>query len=395
MTGLILVFVVVHLLILYSWLMFPALLALVSRIGRRPAAPDGTSNYLPPLTLLLSAYNEEGHIGNRVRNLLEMDYPAELWRAYIGIDGSKDGTAAEALQAAAGHENVVILNYASNRGKVAVLKDLVARAGIDSRDADILVFTDANTAFEAGALRRLCRRFSDPSVGGVCGRLIFVTARQAETEENVYWRLEQWLKEKESSIDSCLGANGAIYAIRGRLFWNEIPSNTIIDDFVIGMKIREQGYRMIYEPQAVAFEDLPARLDDEWKRRVRIGAGNFQALQLCAPCLSGRFGLFAWMFWSHKVLRWVTPHLMIAGGALAITLTVVSHGPAGPAFLGTYAAVAIAALLGRFSRARKGRLMQLLRVLEYMIAMQMAIFGGFLRFCRGNLEGRWQRTSRG
>ena len=99
--------------------------------------------------------------------------------------------------------------------------------------------------------------------------------------------------------------------IRTGLFWAEIPDNTIIDDFVIGMKVREQGYRMVYAPTAVAREELPETLDDEWRRRIRIGAGDYQALVLCRKCLLPRYGKFAWMFWSHKVARWFTPHLLL------------------------------------------------------------------------------------
>src|SRR6185503_6079299 len=111
-----------------------------------------------------------------------------------------------------------------------------------------------------------------------------------KTDESVYWKFETWLKTRESELDSCLGANGAIYAIRARLFWASIPPNTIIDDFVIGMKVREQGYRMLYEPRAIALEELPPEVAHEWKRRVRIGAGDYQAIRLCRACLSPSFG---------------------------------------------------------------------------------------------------------
>jgi cellulose synthase/poly-beta-1,6-N-acetylglucosamine synthase-like glycosyltransferase len=162
-----------------------------------------------------------------------MDYPACRWRALIGVDH----TAAEATAAAAGHANIEVLDFPKNRGKVAVLKDLAGRASKASNGspaAEILVFTDANTAFKPDALRRLVAPFASPKVGGVCGKLIFVRPEGGKTEETVYWKLESWLKARESDLDSCLGANGAIYAIRAPRFWTAIPSNTVIDDFVIG-----------------------------------------------------------------------------------------------------------------------------------------------------------------
>jgi cellulose synthase/poly-beta-1,6-N-acetylglucosamine synthase-like glycosyltransferase len=384
----------VHGLIAYAWILFPLLLLLMGRRRAPVLAAVTATGPTPQVVVILSAYNEEAHIGGQIRYLLELDYPPTRWNAYVGVDGSSDCTGSEAQAAAAGHWNVTVFQFPENRGKVAVLKDLVAQAHAATPPPEILVFTDANTAFSPDALRRLCAPFSDPSVGGVCGRLSFVTKKGSETEENVYWRLENWLKARESAIDSCLGANGAIYAIRSGLFWKPIPSNTIIDDFVVGMKIREQGYRFVYEPSAVAIEHLPPQIKDEWKRRVRIGAGDFQALRLCAACLKPSFGAFAWLFWSHKVLRWFTPHLMLAGVFLAAIASVPLRRWPGPVFLGLYAAFGMSALLGRLWSTRRGRLAQILRGVRYLLAMQAAIFVGFIRFCRGNLEGRWQRTTR-
>ena len=385
--------IAVHGLIVYSWILFPVLLAILGRRGSPPSAGEPEPDRTPHVAFVLSAYNEEDCIRDRIRNLLELDYPRTRWRAYIGVDGSKDRTGSEAMAAAAGQESIRVFDFAENRGKVAVLKDLVLQANAAIPAPEILAFTDANIVFAPNALRHFCRPFSDPAVGGVCGKLSFTKGEGSETEENVYWRIENWLKARESAIDSCLGANGAIYAIRSSLFWKEIPSNTIIDDFVIGMKVREQNYRMVYEPRAVATEELPSQIKDEWKRRVRIGAGDFQALRLCAPCLKPSKGAFAWLFWSHKVLRWFTPHLMLAGVLLAGISALQSESWLGPFFLALYAGFGIAALLGR-SRMRKGRLMQILRGIQYLLTMQTAIFAGFVRFCRGNLEGRWQRSSR-
>jgi cellulose synthase/poly-beta-1,6-N-acetylglucosamine synthase-like glycosyltransferase len=381
--------VAAHAVILYAWILFPALLAWRSRRTATPS-PSPSDSDLPAVAIILSAYNEEAHIAARVRNLLEMDYPGR-WTALIGVDGSKDRTAAEALAAAAGYPRIEILDFAENRGKVAVLKDLAERI---RRDVPLLVFTDANTEFEPQALRRLVAPFADKSVGGVCGKLVFVEPAGGKTDENVYWKLENWLKARESDIDSCLGANGAIYAVRSPLFWSAIPSNTIIDDFVIGMKVREQGARMVYEPRAVAVEELPTDIADEWKRRVRIGAGNYQAIRLCAPCLGPSYAAFAWAFWSHKVLRWFTPHLMLAGFALAFAGATSNSPAVGFVTLAFYAGAAVSALLGVLLGRRGGLIGTLLGGIHYLLAMQAALFAGFLRFCRGNLEGRWQRTAR-
>jgi cellulose synthase/poly-beta-1,6-N-acetylglucosamine synthase-like glycosyltransferase len=393
MTLLDVALVAIHGVIVYSWIVFPVLLALL-RPRHQAAAGNAAQGDTPQLAIVLSAYEEESCIGDRIRNLLEQDYPPGKWVAYIGVDGSKDRTGAQALAAATGHDRIRVFVFQENRGKVAVLKDLVARAKSGNPAPDILVFTDANTFYAGDALRQLCGPFSDPAIGGVCGKLSFRKGAGGETEENVYWRIENWLKARESALDSCLGANGAIYAIRSALFWEEIPTNTIIDDFVIGMKVREKGYRLVYEPRALAVESLPLRIADEWKRRVRIGAGDFQALRLCAPCLAPSFGVFAWLFWSHKVLRWFTPHLALAGAFLAMIGAFFFRTTTAILFLALYAAFGLAIAIGCQQFIRGGRLMQIFRGLQYLAAMQAAIFAGFLRFCRGNLEGRWQRSER-
>ena len=169
----------------------------------------------------------------------------------------------------------------------------------------------------------------------------------------------------------------------------------IIDDFVIGMKGREQGFRMVFEPAAVAREDLPESVRDEWRRRIRIGAGAYQALTLCRSCLSPRFGRFSWIFWSHKVLRWFTPHLLCV--VCGITLWMVIKwvmAEEGWVLNLTGVAVAFAILGGLLLYDAWSRFTKLADLMYYFIAMQVALLFGFFRFCRGNLSGKWERTER-
>jgi len=312
--------------------------------------------------------------------------------------------------------------------------------------SSILVFTDANTMFRPDALERLLVHFSDPHTGGVCGRLIFVEEmddrgqrteargqrpddrgqrpegrgqtpedrgqttdnRQQTTDhsrqtarspsEGFYWRWETQLKVMESRLDSCLGANGAIYALRSELFWREIPENTVVDDLVIGMKVREQGGRFIYEPEALAEEEYPAE-KAEWRRRVRIGAGDYQALVLCGKCLLPKYREFAWMFWSHKVLRWFTPHMAVLSVVCGLWAVVrngvfVWHGlPL--AIVTGIAGLLVSAFVGRVLPQSSGLATGFFRMCAHFVVMQSALFAGFLLFCKGNLRGSWERTPRG
>ena len=388
--------------LVYTWVGYPLILILMTR-GRLPYETSREKNesvdteFSPTVAVLVAAHNEEKHIGARIKNLIELDYPENKITVRVGVDGSSDRTADMARQWASQYAGIHVYEVAERRGKMAMLKDLVAQS-----DENILVFTDANTVFEPNALYRLVSHFRDSDIGGVCGRLV----QSGEGEHNTYWRMESHLKIMESALDSCLGANGAIYAVGRALFWDDVPDNTIVDDFVIGMKVREQGFRVIYEPRAVAREDLPPATH-EWVRRKRIGAGAYQSLSFCKACLLPKYGKFAWMFWSHKVLRWFTPHVLMmlfvsSFCSLCISLlqkplqpyTVNSLPYLTPALL---SAMLLCVLLGRFLRnvqSSHKTLLSPLLLCDQFLTMQAGLFVGFLRFFRGGLKGHWTRTPR-
>ncbi|MBM4028638.1 MAG: glycosyltransferase family 2 protein [Planctomycetes bacterium] len=383
-------------LLAYAWVAYPVILRLLAGAARSKVDPQPGPRL--KAAVIVSAYNEEAHIRERIRNLRDVDWPSDSLTVWIGVDGASDRTGTEAEAEAGGDARVRVRQFEKNRGKVAVLKDLVRECAA-SESPDILVFTDANTVFERGALKRLLAPFADCSVGGVCGRLSLVRGGLAETHEGTYWDWEARLKDLESRLDSCLGANGAIYAMRAGLFWRDIPDNTIVDDFVLGMKVRETGARMVFEPDAVAYEEMPATVGDEWTRRVRIGAGDYQALWLCRRALLPRYGVFAWMFMSHKFLRWFTPHLMLLATASAAVHALKGADGSGLAVAVLWlSGMAVLALLAAVSRltVRLGlRLPGLLERAAYFFTIQAALAAGFLRFCGGDLRGSWRRTSRG
>lgn len=409
----------------YAWLVFPLLLFLLTRgkcAQTNEIKEDAIRNdSFPPLSfsVLLSAHNEEKNITARISNLIEScgELPG-LAEILIGFDGCTDDTVAVATEVCSRtHMPVKLLNFEQRRGKVAVLKEMVEQAR-----GDVLVFTDANTVFAADAVIKLLSHFTNKKTGGVVGRLVFVEEEgkgqpvachgeapqvrsrlcglqsavcsvprrstggaktglpSAVFPEGMYWRWETRLKMRESLLDSCLGANGAIYAIRRELFWKDIPENTVVDDFVIGMKVRETGCRILYEPAAKAYEELPPA-SAEWQRRVRIGSGDFQALWLCRTCLLPRFGRFAWFFWSHKVLRWFTPHIvLLLIGCSVFALFFSREAMLAGIILAGSGVIGIMALF--------------LQPVRHFISMQAALFSGFILFCRGNLKGSWSRTVR-
>jgi cellulose synthase/poly-beta-1,6-N-acetylglucosamine synthase-like glycosyltransferase len=389
-------------LLLYAWFLYPLIVHFAgSRHARPPVAPPDQTMNPARVSVLFAAYNEEAVVGQRLDNLLSLPVSPENLHILVGVDGATDRTVEVVRAWEVKCSNIHLFGFPQRRGKMAVLKDLVKEAeGFRNRNGqaqdEILVFTDANTMFRRDAVSLLLRHFADPRVGGVCGRLAF-RRRETESSENSYWELEAGLKQKESLLDSCLGANGAIYAVRQELFPCDIPDNVVVDDFVIGMKIREKGFRMVFDPNAVAEEDLPPQRT-EWGRRVRIGSGDYQALSLCWRCLLPRCGRFAWMFWSHKVLRWFTPHLVIL--LLAGSLWLVGHADLSvirclaAAILVTSAALFGCALAGRIAAQVNGRFLSALKLCDHFVTMQAALLVGFLRFSCGGLKGHWSRTPR-
>ncbi len=378
--------------ILYTYAGYPVLLMILAALKQLrgdmrflssgESRRTGGEDELPTVAVLVAAHNEERHIEQRIRNLLALDYPAERLRIYVGSDGSDDAT--ESLAAPFVGERVVWRGFSQRRGKPSVINDLAALA-----TEDVLVFTDANTEFSAGAVNSLVRHLQDPTVGCVCGELRLQAGDGAENQDHIYWRYERMLKFFEGRLGALLGANGGVYAMR-RDQYRPIPSDTIVDDFWISMERVRDGYRCAYDPEAVAWEDVPERIDDEFARRVRIGTGNYQALRHFWTMLDPRRGFIALTFFSHKFLRWLVPHCMIVAAvtnlALVGSLLYASLGAAQVAFYGL-------ALFG-YQRSRSGLTPGLLRMPLFFVSMNLALLFGFWKYLTGKRTGTWARTAR-
>ncbi|MBF0331140.1 MAG: glycosyltransferase family 2 protein [Candidatus Omnitrophica bacterium] len=365
----------------YSYIVYPAILFLL----RRPTAPDVQvpDDRLPSVSIVIAAYNEEKVIRARVENLLALEYPADKLEIIIASDGFGDRTAAIAKEYAS--RGVVVCDYPHRRGKVNVLNETVPKA-----KNDIVVFSDANTAFKPDTVKMLVRRFQDKRVGSVCGRLIFTTEGTTSGElEGVYWRYETFLKTVEGQYGSLLGANGALFAIRKELFY-QCPPDTIIEDFVVPMKILEKGFKCVYAPEAVAYEDAAKHIIQEKKRRIRIGAGDFQAIGLLWRMLNPLRGFSAMAFWSHKILRWFAPFFMLAAFIANILLLNI------PAFKVSFMVQCCFYGLGILGQILSwaGISVKILNLFYYFISMNLALFLGFINFMTGTHNVKWERTER-
>jgi cellulose synthase/poly-beta-1,6-N-acetylglucosamine synthase-like glycosyltransferase len=351
-------------------------------IGRRERRRRSSGETLPPVTLVFAAYNEEAVIREKMRNCAALDYPAHRLEILVGCDGCSDRTAQ--IARVEGIPNARVIELSERSGKPSVLNRLVPQAR-----GEIIVFCDANTMLEPDALRSLVRHFSRPDVGCVCGELRLANHGSGPYIEGLYWRYETLLKFLESRLNALLGVNGAVFAIRRELF-QALPTHGIVDDFLVGMRIRAAGWRIIYDPEAVAREEAAGSLRDEFRRRVRIGAGNFHALGYTWRLLLPGAGMVAFAYWSHKVLRWFAPVALIGGFASAWALVA---DPIYAAAAGAGLLVVTLALAG-YGLERRHVHRSLFSIPYYFLSMNLALVMGFLRFLTGRQTTVWTRTPR-
>lgn len=368
----------------YSYLGYPLLIWVCSRLfGHKWVIASQQDQDLPSVTLLVAAFNEHRWIRDRIENALALDYPAEKLETIVASDGSTDDT--NDIVRSYADRGVRLLAYPERRGKASVLNDSVPQAR-----GQIVVFSDANTLFNPTVIRDLTRWFADPSIGAVCGRLVLTDAKTGRNIDSLYWKYETFLKKCESRLGALLGANGAIYALR-RDDYAPIPADTIVDDFVIPLLAElRTGRGIIYDADPVAWEECPPEFSDEFRRRSRIGAGGFQSIVRLWPLLSPARGWIALTFFSHKVLRWLCPFLLIiALLANVACLAVPGYLTVLLAQVGFYLVSAAGILL-----PGRGLILKIIRVPSMFTSMNLALLCGFWRWVSGEQRGVWHRTAR-
>lgn len=370
-------------LLLYTYGIYPLLL-MVSRSSRvpgdEPAGPP--SGEAPAVSVLLSVFNEETLIDARIANLLSARYPKERLEVLIGSDGSDDGT--NAVLSAMRDPRVHIFLFPVRRGKASVLNDLAGEA-----KGTIIVFTDANTVFLPDALAELVRPFSDPSVGAVTGELVLESGLHSVggDGEISYWYFENWMKRAESRIRSTLGATGGIYAIRAELY-RRLPTEIgVMDDFLIPMSILEKGFLVKYNPLARAYEKAADSISGEFRRKIRIGASNFNGIREFRALLHPRFGFVAFALWSHKIIRWFAPFFII--GAVVASLILASGSFFFSVVVALEALFMVAAGIGAVAEHFRLRI-GFLGYPYYFLAMNAALFLGFFKSLRGRQSASWE-----
>ena len=362
--------------LVYTYLIFPMAMAIV---GRRRSGRLLRPEKLPTVSLIIPAHNEEGVIAQKIRNSQSIDYPN--LEIFVASDGSTDRTN-EIVSTFGG--DVRLLDFADRRGKTSVVADAVAVSS-----GEILCLCDANVMFRPDALWRLVARLSSKDVGGVTGDVRLQSEQSSfGLAETLYYRLERRIHSGESNLGAVMGVDGGMYVIRRELFC-KLPTDTVLDDFSISMHVLRSGKRLLYESTAIADENSTEFAMDEFLRRVRIGVGATQVIcrglmpRWSQPC---RLILFA----SHKLLRWISPWLLLG---LLVALIILSFYERFallillPGFV-----VAIVALVGAlFPQLRRhwG-----VAIPFYFTLSQIALTWGMVRSLLFDSSGVWSRTAR-
>jgi cellulose synthase/poly-beta-1,6-N-acetylglucosamine synthase-like glycosyltransferase len=364
--------------ILYAYALYPAIIVLWARL--RPRRVEKRYRHVP-VSVVVAARNEEANISARLDNLLAQEYPRDLMEILVVSDGSTDRTVELARLYAA--EGVRVIE-----GPVALGKAAALNVGVANASHGVVVFADARQRFSPNAIAELVSVFHDPTVGGVSGELVLLSGDEVgEVHEGVglYWRYEKLIRRSESAVSSVVGATGSIYAVRKELYAPLAP-NTLLDDFLVPMRIVLAGRRVIFIRAARAFDFSSPTAAREFSRKVRTLAGNFQAVAMEPRLLSPRHNPVLLQFVSHKLARLVVPYFCVAAWVTSALLP-------GPLYALAFALQTLFYGLGilNLTPLRTARIAGLFRVSWTFIVLNAAAVMGFWVFVTRQEQVVWRK----
>lgn len=376
-------------LLAYTYAIYPAFVRWMAR-GKRGLSEDESSGTWPKLVVVLSAYNEEQIIEEKIESVFQTDYPLDRLTLLIGSDCSSDKTDQLIREKQQKYTGIVFHRMDQRSGKANVLNFLRAQA---CSLGDILVLTDANVLFKPATLKELARPFVHERIGQVGANIrnYQVSNEEIGSEEEYYIGRENETKHAEGVLwGAMMGAFGACYAIRSELM-PEIPSNFLMEDFFISLHVLSRDYKAVLAPKAVVMEDIPGSIVQEFRRKRRISAGNFQNLWFYRKLIFNQFFPVGFVFISHKILRWLGPFfLLLSGIALLVLATKSDFYLAGLTLSG---ALLVLVLLDVWFQ-KMHWYVKPLRMMRYFLAMNLALLSGFFFYLQGVKSNAWQPTIR-
>jgi cellulose synthase/poly-beta-1,6-N-acetylglucosamine synthase-like glycosyltransferase len=366
-------------LLVYVYLGYPVVLMLLARLSNR--APN--SHDFPDLsvTLLISAYNERQVIAAKLDNALALEYPRERFEILVISDGSDDGT--DEIVQGYSRSGLRLVRQEPRLGKSAGLN-----LGVSQASGQILIFSDANALYQPDAIRHLVRHFSNLRVGYVVGNARYYekgAESSSAASEGLYWKLETYLKEKESLFGSVVGGDGAIYAIRRELYTPLLPTD--INDFLNPLQIIAAGYAGVFEPAAVCYEEVADNFSQEYRRKVRIISRSMNALRRIPAVLNPLRNVRHWFaLVSHKLLRWLAPVFLLLMFLACLILSGHFLYRLALIFQVAFYGLAVAGWAMKDQQA----VSKVFFLPHYFCLMNLASLQGLGMFFRGSLSATWQ-----
>ncbi|MFM7201213.1 MAG: glycosyltransferase family 2 protein [Myxococcota bacterium] len=315
-------------LLAFTYLGYPLSLEALTRLRPRKSAapahepahePAGApaGERMPSVALVIAAWNEAGVIKAKLENTRALDYPSDRLKVVVASDGSQDATVSIARSFEG--NGVTVLDLPRG-GKTQALERAMQWLQTEAPEVEVVVFSDANVFLEPDALQKLVRHFADPQLGGVSADVrLRPEGFSLGASQGLYYQYERWIQRLESQVGSIIGADGGLYGIR-RALYRSVDRRLINDDFVLSMGVVRQGFRLIYDPEVVAYEDSPVDASNELRRKIRVEHGNFQALFAGVAMPNADQPLARYCFVGHKVLRWVgfVPLTVLLGSSLGL-----------------------------------------------------------------------------
>lgn len=374
--------------VLYTYVGYGAIIYILAKVA--PHKKEGinlSDSFEPPVTLIIAAYNEEHYIKQKIKNSLSLNYPSDKLKIWFVTDGSTDNTSNIVKE----YDSVTLFHQPERLGKIHAVNRVMK-----SVETPFVIFCDANTDLNADAIKNIVRHYQDGEVGGVAGeKRIFKNEEDnaSGAGEGMYWKYESFLKRKDAEVYSVVGAAGELFSLRTELY-EEPAKNMIIEDFYLSMRVTAKGFRFMYEPDAYATETASASVGEEWKRKVRICAGAFQAMIMLRYLLNPfRYGILSFQYVSHRVMRWTL-------APLSLPLILLSN-----IFLAVHSQffyiIILAAQIFFYGVAYLGYLYQDKKITikgffvpYYFVVMNLSVYAGLLRFLRGKQSVVWEKSKR-
>lgn len=378
------IFITCSVLFILNYFLYPAFVILLSKMKHSPQTGSADKETNTSVSFIIAAYNEEKVIRKKLENCLEIDYPEALFEIIVVSDGSNDTTPDIVNEFK--DKGIISLHEDARKGKSNALNRAVNIA-----TGEIIIFSDANNDYKQDAVKQLVSSFQLAEVGCVTGsKKIYASSdRQSSQGDGLYWRYESQIKRAESSLGSITAADGEILALRKSLY-EPIDPILINDDASITFNILKKGYRVIYNPDAIAYEEASRDIVDDFHVKVRMTTGGMQTLFTQAAYIFNPFRVYNWAFFLHKTLRWLAPWFLLC---IFMSNLLLINEPVMLVFFTAQVAFYSLAWLGWRKRSAEN-ISSVLYIPMYFVVMNAALFLGTCKFFVGKKSVNWRKASR-